>query len=203
MKKLIFVFVALFVLVLISGCNARNSNTVRFDDKNSADITSEEMTSSETEENVDGDTVITNETETETEKPAVIKEPSGKLEVLSFDGGFLKTNLNYNVINGGTSSDTYTIKINDYELQKYVPGTNEWSYVASSNHGTMKEGWNNYVVKTYDKDAKQIDSLMFSIEYAPVTADALPGVGSNHYLILILSLISSSIYFGFRKLRWL
>ena len=203
MKKLIFVFVALFILVLISGCNARNNNTVRFDDRNSADISSEEVSLSETDVESETETVITSDTEETTETPVIIKEPSGKLEVLSFDGGFLKTNLNYNVINGGTSSDTHVIKINDYELQKYVPGTSEWSYIASSNHGTMEEGWNNYVVKTYDKDGKQIDSMMFSIEYAPVTADALPGVGSNHYLILILSLISSSVYFSFRRLRWL
>jgi len=191
MKKLIFVFVALFILVLISGCNAKNENTVRFDG-DTADITSE-------------DTEDAKDTSDDAkEEEVVIKSPSGKLEVNSFDGAFLKSNLAYNVVHGGASSDTHTITINNYKLQKYVAGSNEWSYIAAKNFGTLKDGWNNYVVKTLDADGEQIDSLIFSIDYdAPLIPEALPDVGSSHWLVLIFSMILGGTFTIFRKLKWL
>jgi hypothetical protein len=204
MKKLIFVFVALFILVLISGCNARNNNTVRFDD-NTADITSETTEDESVTEETSEETVSENTTEeAPVIKPFVEKEASGKLEILSFDGGFLKTNLDHNVVRGGASSDTVKVTINDYELNQFTPGSGEWSYIASGSLGTMKEGWNNYVVKTFDKKGTQLGSLIFSIEYdAPVTPESLPHVGNNAWLALLIAISGSSAYFTLRKKRWL
>ena len=196
MKKLIFVFVALFILVLISGCNARNNNTVRFDD-NGADITSDVTSDDDDSEDVA-------DTSDENVEEVVVKAPSGKLEVISFDGAYLKSNLSHNIVRGGASSDAHTITINDYKLQKYYQGQGEWSYIASSTYGTLEDGWNNYVVKTFDKEEKQIDSLIFSIEYeAPVVPDELPDVGASHWLLLFFSIITGFTYTVFRKLRWL
>lgn len=195
MKKLIFVFVALFTVVLISGCGARQ-NTVRFDDKNGSE---EEPTIIEDTE-VESDEVTEEATEDMVENST---QPKGKLAVTSFDGAFLKTNLSYNVVHGTVSSSTQTIEINDYKLLKYVPGQTEWSYIATTRFGTLKDGLNNYVVKTFDANGDQTDSLIFSIDYDAPAIPNLPDVGSSHWLILLISLMLAGFYTIFRRFRWL
>lgn len=205
MKKLIFVFVALFMLPLISGCGARQ-NTIRYDKSDeSGDETdtieevSEEVSEEASEEAVAEDIIID-----EIDEVKAISAPTGKLAVTSFDGGFLKTNLSYNVIKGNTPSNTHRITINDYKLTKYISGQTQWDYIASSRFGTLKNGLNTYVLKTYDVDDKQTDSIIFSIDYtAPTIPETLPNVGTSHWLAIILSLMISTSYIIFRKLKWL
>ena len=199
MKKLIFVFVALFMLVLISGCGARQ-NTIRYnngsDDEETA-VTEETSQVSETDE-------ASEETATVPQEETGISVPTGKLAVTSFDGAFLKTKLSYNVVKGTTSSDTYKITINDYALTKYIPGQTQWDYIAATKFNTLKAGLNSYVVKTYGKDGAQMSSLIFSIDYdAPVIPTTLPSVGASHWFALIITLMMAGSYALFRRYRWL
>ena len=202
MKKLIFVFVALFMLVLISGCGARQ-NTIRYnngdDSANIVETTEESGDAEEGEAEEDSDAATgSGEVKKET------ATPTGKLAVTSFDGAFLQTKLSYNVVKGTVSSDTYKITINDYKLTKYIPGQTQWDYIASTKFNTLKNGLNSYVVKTFDKDGNQTDSLIFSIDYeAPVIPDALPDVGASHWITLLATLIIAGSYAVFRKYRWL
>jgi len=202
MKKLIFVFVALFTLVLISGCGTRQ-NTIRYN--NGSESSEEaEITEEASEEGEADETNLEIEEDIEEPEKSESAEPTNKLAVTSFDGAFLKTNLSYNVVKGTSSSDTHKITINDYKLQKYIPGQTQWDYIASTRFNTLKNGLNSYVLKTYDADGAQIDSLIFSIDYdAPIIPTELPGVGANHWLIILASLIMSSSYMIFRRYRWL
>ena len=225
MKKLIFVFVSLFLVVLIAGCGARQK-TVRFNNEDNTTEKSEtlnesvkaiseseemDVTMSETdtednmEENIEMDIPMEGEDESldeESEKTDIVSK--GKLAVTSLDGAFLKTNLSYNVIKGTTSSDTHEISINGYKLHKYLPGQTQWDYIASTRFSTLKRGTNNYVLKSFDINGKEIDSLMFTIEYdAPVIPSGLPGVGANHWLALFISLMLSGCYTIYRKYKWL
>jgi hypothetical protein len=197
MKKLIFVFVALFTLTLLNGCGTRQ-NTIRY---NNEIVNSEEAEVTE-DASEEGES---DETGTESgPEEAELTEPTGKLEVTSFDGAFLKTNLSYNVVKGTTSSDTHKITVNDYKLQKYTPGQTQWDYIASTRFNTLKDGLNSYVVKTYDADDKQIDSLIFSIDYdAPVIPEELPDVGASHWLALLASLTMAGTYTILRRYKWL
>ncbi|MBN2306932.1 hypothetical protein JXD20_03010 [Candidatus Peregrinibacteria bacterium] len=198
MKKLIFVFVALFMLVLVSGCGA-HQNTIRYD--NADDGTETEAADEEIAETGEADETSEAGTKSEDKKTVT---PTGKLAVTSFDGAFLKTNLSYNVVKGTVSSDTSKITINNYKLTKYVPGQTQWDYIASTRFNTLKDGLNSYVLKTYNNEGVQTDSLIFSIDYeAPVIPEALPGVGASHWLALIVSLMLTGSYVIFRKYKWL
>jgi len=205
MKKLIFVFVALFMLILISGCGARQ-NTIRYNNGEETEVTNESPeegeTDSETVEDTEGETDSETVEETAANTPTIT--PSGKLAITSFDGAFLKTNLSYNVVKGTVTSDTHKITINGYGLQKYVPGQTQWDYIASTRFSTLKSGLNSYIVKIYDAEGLQTDSIIFSIDYdAPVIPDALPDVGASHWLTLMATLILVSSYTILRRLRWL
>jgi hypothetical protein len=180
MKKLIFIFVILFILVIATGCGARK-NTVKFNPIDNVE---------ESGEGVD----IMGEVDL-----------GPDLAVTSFIGDKMETNVGYHVIRGTTPKNTNSIKINDYKLTKYYPGQTEWSYIASASMGTLAEGDNEYIVMALDKEGAEIGSQTFTIAYeAP---DNLPSTGSNGWIYLIISFLVSSGYFAFgsevarRKIR--
>lgn len=204
MKKLLFVSIALFILLLTTGCGAKQ-NTVRF---NGEDGSSEKESAEVSEEATnDGET---DETTGEAEKIAVedlapsADTPSGKLSVTSFDGAFLKTTYSFNVVKGDAPTGTKKITVNDYKLSKFIGGQTKWDYIASTRYGTLKDGLNTYVVKAYDANGDEIDSMIFSINYEALTAAAtLPNVGANLWLTLLATFMLSGIYSVLRKYRWL
>lgn len=226
MKKLIFVFVALFMVVLISGCGARQ-NTIRFDDESGG--SQQETADTETADTQAADDEsaavmeeATDSMDTKTDTEATVDESvkedesamenlgktsvksTGKLEVTSFDGAFLKSKLSYNVVRGTVPTGTYSVKINDYKLTKFIPGQTQWSYIAATRFGTLKDGLNNYVVKTFDASGKQTGSIIFSIDYtAPEVPSALPSVGASLWLSILMTLITMGSYLIFRRYRWL
>ena len=184
MKKLIFVFIVLFALVLITGCNARKTNTVHFNPK------------------IDGVTTDAEDNTAEEDTASIIEETGGPgLAVTSFAGDKLDTDKNYQVIRGTTPKNTYKMKVNDYTLTKYAPGQTEWSYIASTKYGTLTAGENAYKVMSYDKDGNEIGSADFAIAYTTPPAPNLPAVGPSIWILLAISFISSGIYFGFRRLK--
>jgi len=193
MKKLIFVFVALFVLILISGYNSQKNKTVSFDDNTDSAETVDDTANTDNTENGNADTNAKQEN----------APLPNKLTVASLDGAFLGTGKNFNVITGSASDNTYAVKINDYQLQRYIPGSGEWNYIASTGYDTLENGWNDYVVKTFDKEGEPIDSLMFSIEYDGSEAPALPDVGASLWITLLATMIASSGLLFVQRRRWL
>ena len=53
-------------------------------------------------------------------------------------------------ITGTAPENTKSIIVNDYELQKYVPGDPGWSYVAASKFDSLENGENVYNIYTVD-----------------------------------------------------
>jgi hypothetical protein len=173
MKKLISIFVILFVLVITTGCTRKN--TVHFNPKVPTE-SGEEGEVAEAEEDLGPDLAVT-----------------------SFIGDKLATSVGYHVVRGTTPKNTNTIKINDYILAKYYPGQTQWSYIASTALDTLEEGENGYIITSLDKEGNEIDSKSFTINYeAP---EALPAVGSNGWIALIISFLISIGYFVIRRLR--
>ena len=64
-------------------------------------------------------------------------------------------------ITGTVPKNTKSVMINDYELQKYVPGDPGWSYVAATKYDSLKPGDNIYEVYATDfnGEKKLIDSI--------------------------------------------
>ena len=182
MKKLIFIFAILFVLVIASGCGARN-RTVKF---NPIDST--------TEENADADS----NDKTDTDTPE-IPDLGPDLDITSFEGETLDTTVGYHVVRGTTPKNTDVIKINDYTLSKYQSGETEWSYIASADLGTLNAGENSYTVHALNAEGNEIDSQDFTITYN--VPDNLPSVGASGWIALIISFLISIGYFVTNRLR--
>lgn len=178
MKKLIFLFCTLLILVVTTACNM-HKNTVSF--------------------NPDGEEVTEESSDTTTE--GTITTEDIKLAVTSIIGNKLETSENHHVIRGITPSNTHKLKINEYTLQKYTPGETEWSYIASTSYGTLFEGDNSFEVKAYDNDGNELGSEDFVITYNSPEIPNLPSVGTSTWMILIISTIFSTIFFGFRRLK--
>jgi hypothetical protein len=184
MKKLIFVFIILSMLVVITGCNARKSNTIHFDPK------------------IDGVTTKAEGEVSNTGTTSITEESVGPgLAVTSFAGDKLEINKSYQVIKGTTPKNTYKIKVNDYTLTKYSPGQTEWSYIASTKYSTLKTGENAYKAVAYDKDGNEISSTDFNINYVIPPIPVLPAVGPSVWIAFILSFILSGVYFGLKRFK--
>lgn len=183
MKKLIFIFAALFVLIIVSGCGPRN-RTVKF---NTIDSATEESTDTDSNNEINNDS---SEEEADIDKD---------LAVTSFIGDSLDTSVGYHVIRGTTPKNTDVIKINDYALSKYESGETEWSYIASTDLGTLSEGENSYSVHALDTEGNEIGSQDFTINYN--VPDNLPSVGANEWVTLIISFIISIGYLLTNRLR--
>jgi hypothetical protein len=189
MKKLIFISVILFSVILITGCGARN-NTVHFNPIE----TPEEKVNGEPSDSASS-TDTTDNTASANEEAD--QEPG--LSVTSFAGDSLNTTAGYHVIRGTTPKNTHTIKINDYTLSKYNAGQTEWSYIASAALGTLNEGDNKYTVQALDDKGNEIGSKNFTISYQ--SPDNLPTVGGSGWVALIISFVISAGYFVIKKLR--
>ena len=164
-----------------------HKNSVNFTPKtnNAAneDVSNEDVTKKpETKEEVDTKTPET-------------KEEVNKLKITSMTDGQLETNKSYHVIEGTAPTGSSSIKINDYVLKKYSPGEKKWSYIASTDYGTLSNGENKFTVIAYDAKGEEIDSTDFTIIYNPAEIPNLPETGSNTLLIMIMSLISSLVFF--------
>ncbi len=186
MKKLVFIFLILLVLVIATGCNARR-NSVHFDPK------VDELSDSADIDNSESNTSDSNSEDN--------KGPDFTINTPDLDDGKLNTNINYHLIKGSTPKNTNTITINDYRLTKYYPGQIEWSYIASTTIGTLTDGDNEYAVRAFDKDGNEIGSKDFAITYEVAEIPELPYVGLNSWVVFIFSLLVSSLFFGFKRLR--
>lgn len=111
-------------------------------------------------------------------------------------------------ITGTAPKDTKSIMINDYELQKYVPGDPGWSYVAATKFDSLEPGENVYevYVTDFNGEKKLIDAITINFASATVineeklekikeeneVAEALPVRQNKDGEPLSLRLITSS-----------
>lgn len=95
----------------------------------------------------------TEEVEEVEAEPDYITGPNGGIDWQTTDTKITLT--------GTTPPKTKMVIINDYELQKYVPGDPGWSYVASFDFGNLKKGGNHFDVYAIDfnEEKKLIDSI--------------------------------------------
>lgn len=189
MKKLVFIFLILLVLVIATGCNTRR-NTVHFN-PNVNEIS--DSTNAKNSNNNSDVKII--------EVVELGKSPDFAINTPVLENGKLDTNINYHLIKGDTPKNTDKITINDYKLTKYYPGQIEWSYIISTTIGTLSEGENKYDIIAYDKDENEIGAQNFTITYEATEIPELPSVGLNSWITFILSLLISSLFFGFKRLR--
>ncbi|MBP9779177.1 hypothetical protein KBD33_00970 [Candidatus Gracilibacteria bacterium] len=67
-------------------------------------------------------------------------------------------------VRGSVPANTVSyIMVNDYRLQKYIPGGTDWYYFANTQTETMKEGINLYTIRFYAKDNSLIYTQIFTI----------------------------------------
>lgn len=118
--------------------------------------TKTDETSTETEESSD-----TSEETEEEKEPEYITGPNG--------GNDWETTDTKVTIVGTAPAKTKTITINDYELKKFVPGDNSWSYVASFEFGNLKKGDNEF--KVYATDFNEETKLLDTITITQGTSD--------------------------------
>lgn len=77
------------------------------------------------------------------------------------------------VVRGTTSEQTQKIivstftagKEDSYTLQKYSPGSIEWSYIASVDLGNYVPGSNRYEIVAVDKDGKESEKIVLNLFY--------------------------------------
>ncbi len=69
------------------------------------------------------------------------------------------------IIKGSIGKDVDQVYVNDYKLQKYVTGSGEWEYIASTVLGNLKEGENKYTVYGEDTKDKKTEEKVFYINY--------------------------------------
>ena len=196
MKKLVFIFVILFTLLVSTGCKSQE-NTIRFNPKIDG-VTTETADAGETanpDKNVDdkssdkgSDAAAVTPTEDET-----------VLSITSFEGDKLDTNVGYHVVRGTTPKNTHSIKVNDYTLIRYIPGQTQWNYIASAAAGTMVKGENKYTVTAFDAQDNQISSKDFTILYNE--PESLPAVGVSGWFIFGISILISASYFAIKRLK--
>lgn len=116
------------------------------------------------------DEVIEEEVEEEEEEEEV--SPTAEVTYINSpnEGKDWETSREPITITGTVPKNTKGIIINDYELQKYVPGDPGWSYVAATKFDSLEKGENIYEVYVVDfnGEKKLIDSI--KITYGSATA---------------------------------
>jgi ABC-type transport system substrate-binding protein len=81
------------------------------------------------------------------------------------EGKDLKTTKETITITGTAPNDAQAIMVNEYELQKFVPGDSGWSYIASTRFDNLTAGKNVYEVYAvnFDGEKELLDAI--TIEY--------------------------------------
>jgi len=103
------------------------------------------------------------------------------------------------VIQGNAPKDAAKITVNDYELKRFKKGQKRWSYVATVRNKTLKEGANDFTIRAFDSEGKEMNSEKISVTYKPETTPILPLVGPNLILMIIGSMILALTGFGLKR----
>ena len=186
MKKILFLNLLLFSLVIFSACSNKSISSSKAKETGSGTETSSN-TDKSTEKSED---ITTNAEANEKESSnSLVKQnsPLGLTITNPSNKGNFTTGYNWNVIRGLTSTKTSAIEVNGYRLTKYVAGSQSWNYIAATKMQTLTEGDNEYVIKAFDADENVIDETIYHINYQ--NGHALPNVGTSLNITLLLTLI--------------
>jgi hypothetical protein len=88
--------------------------------------------------------------------PVKIKSPVGSGKTLTTDQAEID-------ISGEAPAGTEGIMVNDYRLQLFKPGSQTWSYLASTSLGNLKEGPNAFSVYALDADGNKSSARSITI----------------------------------------
>jgi hypothetical protein len=69
------------------------------------------------------------------------------------------------VIQGTVDKNATKVFVNGYRLQKFAPGSGQWTYYAYEEYGTLQEGTNTYTIYALDKDGHRSPSVTYTIQY--------------------------------------
>lgn len=103
-------------------------------------------------------------------EPVRIKSPVGS-------GETLRTSLTEVEITGEVSPGIAGVRVNDYKLQLFKPGSKTWSYLASVDLGNLQAGPNVFVVFALDSSDNKSPSRSITIIYEPGAVSS--GTGST------------------------
>lgn len=107
-----------------------------------------------------------------TDAPTILTIGGQKWNASDIDTGLTVTNLPVKVT--GTVSGAEKVSVNNYFLQKFVPGLGEesFTYWLDIKNGNLKEGANTYEVYALGPNGEKSSSVYFKVNYeAPKTAD--------------------------------
>jgi len=76
-------------------------------------------------------------------------------------------------IKGSAPLEAYQIQVNDYVLQRFEPGDRVWTYIASTEYGTLKPGDNTFNVIAITRDGKRSPIATLNVFYEG-TASIIP-----------------------------
>ncbi len=86
---------------------------------------------------------------------------------------------NYLATLSGTVSGASEVYVNDYKLQKFVSGSDTWTYFANAKYNLMKEGENVYNVYAKDANGKKSEVLTVKVLYKPAPVVVAPVVTTS------------------------
>jgi hypothetical protein len=86
----------------------------------------------------------------------------GPAEGTSFTSGEAE-----NIIEGVPPPGAQSLWVNDYRLRLFSPDRATWTYIASTELGTLAAGLNRYEIIARDADYQIVDRLIYEITYEP------------------------------------
>jgi len=99
------------------------------------------------------------EDDKEEKKAISLQKPT----VTTNSGKTLTTTESKKLISGTCDKVATKLIINGYSLEKFIPGKGTWTYFASLEYSTMKEGENVYNIYSVDKDGNKSATLTYKI----------------------------------------
>lgn len=178
MKKALILFCLSFVLISTTACSNQSVSSSKAKEE-----TPTATTTSATTDDTKNEATTTAVDNNAAEQFLAITSPS--------KGETYNSNLNWNVIRGTTSPETVSIEVNGYKLAKYISGSMNWNYIASTRMKTLEKGENIYAIKAFDKNGNVIETLEYVINYQ--NGYVLPSVGTGLNGLILFTIALSSL----------
>lgn len=150
--------------VSVSSTEESSSVESDLDDSSSDDV--------DTPAEVSESSVVNNSTATQSNVSAPKITSVAGISKTDENGFFVVTN--YLATLTGTVSGASEVFVNDYKLQKFVSGSNTWSYFANAKYNLMKEGENIYNVYAKDANGNKSEVLTVKVLYKPLPQVSAP-----------------------------
>lgn len=103
------------------------------------------------------------------------------------------TRENYFVIRGTNPKDATGILINNYALKKFSAEKGTWSYIASTELGTLKKGANTFNISYVSAGGKKVFLDSITITYNPAGSEVKPAVNVNANIVAVPANTNSTV----------